>query len=161
MPIKFIERGIDDHLVAYMDDNSWIDLGEIPTYVRKRRGGGPIGPPVLRVYAGGPYIGLQSVATEINGSYVAGEYPVSGTLWEIQSGPGTGTFANATALTTTFTPNAIGTYTLKFTATPSVGAPVVALATFVSTTAESFKILSESGDFLITEDSNNIVNEAA
>jgi hypothetical protein len=41
------------------------------------------------------------------------------------------------------------------------GGPVYATADFSSISASSYRILSESGDFLITEDNNNIVTEDA
>ena len=75
------------------------------------------------VESGGPYTGGVGQPIALNGTVVAGTYPVTGTLWTIQSG-GAGVFSDDSIVDPTFTPSGSGSYVLTLTATPSVGAPV-------------------------------------
>jgi hypothetical protein len=113
------------------------------------------------VDAGGPYSGNQLSAIPIDGTVVAGTYPIVSTLWTIVSG-GTGVFGNAALVDTTFTPNSGGAYVLRLTATPSVGLPVSDTANLTSIAVITFNVITEAGDRIILEDSSGFVlTEAA
>ena len=83
-------------------------------------GGGA--PGANSINAGGPYSGNAAVAIDIHG--VAQIDGAATYLWEVDSG-GTGAFGDATALDTTFTPDAAVPSVLSITATPAVGYPIV------------------------------------
>ena len=80
------------------------------------------------VDAGGPYDASILVPKAIDGTVVPGTYAVT-TLWTADR---PGTFADATAVDTTFTATQGGDYVLTLTATPSVGVPVSDPADFFS-----------------------------
>jgi hypothetical protein len=79
--------------------------------------------PALYVSAGGPYSGLQAMPISLDGTITAGSSTLASSLWTIVSG-GTGTFASASSIDTTFTPDSSGTYVLRLTGTPVTGSPV-------------------------------------
>lgn len=76
------------------------------------------------VDAGGPYSGEVDTAISLNATVTPGSDPSLDYLWEIVSG-GTGTFSDAAAEDPTFTPDSIGSYTLRLTVSSSDSADVV------------------------------------
>jgi len=91
---------------------------------------GPSAPPTA-VNAGGPYQGEIGSPIAIAGTWTDGDITPVTVLWEIVSG-GTGTFGNASAATTTFTPDVVGTYQLKFSVDDGDNPPVAATAALTS-----------------------------
>ncbi len=87
-------------------------------------------PPV--VDAGGPYNGDVSAATPLDATVTPGSDPTPVLLWTIDSGPGGGVFSNDAIEDPTFTPDTVGSYVLRLTATPSDGPAVFDTATFES-----------------------------
>lgn len=83
------------------------------------------------VNANGPYEGKENAATTLDGLVVAGSDPAPTYLWTIQSG-GAGTFSDATSLSSTFTPDSAGTYTLLLTVSTIDTLPVTDTAVFNS-----------------------------
>jgi hypothetical protein len=93
----------------------------------------PTGPPIVIANdSGSAYTGVVTTTINLNGRVQRGEFPITGTLWTF-TGPGGGTWGNATAIDTNFTPDTEGTYTLTLTATPSSGLPVADTAPLEST----------------------------
>lgn len=130
--------------------DSWNSVG----YEIIALGGTPIIPPTVN--AGGPYLGPVSTPIALDGTVVQGDYPIASTLWTIVSG-GTGTFGNAALVDTTFTPNSGGAYVLRLTATPTVGIPVNDTADLTSTGGETFYILAQNNDRLLTQNGLNLM----
>jgi hypothetical protein len=91
-------------------------------------GGGA--PGANSIDAGGPYTGTVSTEIAIHGiAQIDGAVTY---LWEVDSG-GAGTFDDAAALETTFTPGTAVVTVLSLTATPAVGDPIVDLADLTAT----------------------------
>ena len=68
------------------------------------------------VDAGGPYSGDVSTAIALTGTYATTSNTTPSFLWTIDSSSvGSGTFSDATSLTSTFTPDTQGAYTLVLT----------------------------------------------
>jgi hypothetical protein len=159
--IEYIEQSFDGHLLVHLLNGETVDLGSLPPrewYLRRTKGGGVPKPKAPSVDAGGPYTGFLGSPIGISGIVTQGAFPVSSTLWSIQSGPGGGTFGNPSALSTTFTPVAIGVYTLLLTATPTEGdsgSDVCSVRVFSA--GETFYVLTEAGDKIILENSTDFV----
>ena len=79
-------------------------------------------PPV--VDAGGPYNGDVSTAIPLDATVTPGSDPTPVLLWTIDSGPGGGVFSSDSIEDPTFTPDTVGSYVLRLTATPSDGPAV-------------------------------------
>jgi hypothetical protein len=90
-------------------------------------GSDPVAP--TDVNAGGPYQDDWNTAISITGSFTVGSDPSPTILW---SADRPGVFANASALTTTFTPSETGAYVLTLTITPSDTPPVADTASLIS-----------------------------
>jgi hypothetical protein len=89
----------------------------------------PATPPLVE--AGGPYSGDQGVATQLDGTITPGTDPSPLLLWSIVSG-GSGSFSDPNAVDPTFTPDNVTSYTLRLSATPNDGSPIVDTALFTA-----------------------------
>ena len=87
-------------------------------------------PGPLQANAGGPYSGLVAATTTLAGSATGGDGGNTFT-WSIVSG-GTGTFADATNPTTTFTPDTAATYTLQLEVQDTSGTTATDQTTFTA-----------------------------
>ena len=87
----------------------------------------------LAVNAGGPYSGFVGGAIAVAGTVGGGTAPYS-FAWSLASKPSgsTATFANPNALSTTFTPDLAGAYTLRLTVTDAASATQSATATLTT-----------------------------
>ena len=92
--------------------------------------------------AGGPYSGNVGVQTQLDGTLVSqGSTGDITYKWTIDSG-GAGSFSDDTVLDPLFTPNDVGPYVLRLTATAADGPTPFDTATFTTTGAGSGRVLN-------------------
>jgi len=113
-------------------------------------------PPVVSA-GGGKTANLQFTQTA-----TATDATVMTYAWTKQSGPGTVTFGSPTALSTTVSAGADGTYTLRFTATDAAGNSAYSEMQMIwDTTAPSFTITSPQDSAVLTGPGNPVTGTAS
>jgi len=93
------------------------------------------------VDAGGPYTGDPGAQTQLDGTVTVGSTNEITTLWTIDSG-GTGSFSDDTVLDPLFTPDDVGPYVLRLTATALDGPTPFDTATFSAAALADAQILN-------------------